>query len=437
MKKKIFYIIGLFIILMIIFTIPNYATTATVTTDTLNLRKEASTTSSVLELLNKNTTVEVISQDGDWCKVQHGNNVGYVNKQYIKIEEKENTNDTVNNNTITNSTNSVTNTISENTTMNITTEDSSNEIKNELKQDTNIKILPSINSNVIGELKNGDEVTVISKTNNWAFIQLNDIAGWITLTSLQEKTENKVEENSETNTTVENTTSENTTSEPTTTSNESYTKSTKYVNTTSVYVRSKASTSSDIVTTLIKNTDVTVVGEEGEWYKVTYNNLTGYIRKDLLADKKLEETSRSATVERTTTEETSQNNSSDTSRGQQVVSYAKQYLNCPYVYGASGPSCFDCSGFTMYVYRHFGYTLSHSAVAQSNCGTKVEKSNLQAGDLVFFEDYETKDGIGHCGIYIGDGNFIQASSGTGYCVKISTLLSGSYYNRYITARRIL
>ena len=58
-------------------------------------------------------------------------------------------------------------------------------------------------------------------------------------------------------------------------------------------------------------------------------------------------------------------------------------------------------------------------------------------DLVFFKDYETMDGIGHCGIYIGDGNFIHASSGTGYCVKISTLLSGSYATRYETARRVI
>lgn len=47
------------------------------------------------------------------------------------------------------------------------------------------------------------------------------------------------------------------------------------------------------------------------------------------------------------------------------------------------------------------------------------------------------DGIGHCGIYIGDGEFIHASSGSGYCVKTSTLLSGSYYNRYATARRLI
>lgn len=90
----------------------------------------------------------------------------------------------------------------------------------------------------------------------------------------------------------------------------------------------------------------------------------------------------------------------------------------------------------MYVYKHFGVSLSHSATAQSKKGTYVAKENLQPGDLVFFTDYETNVGIGHCGIYIGNGNFIHASSGTGYCVKISDLTSGSYKKRYETARRI-
>ena len=80
----------------------------------------------------------------------------------------------------------------------------------------------------------------------------------------------------------------------------------------------------------------------------------------------------------------------------------------------------------MYVYKKFGYTLSHSAIAQSKVGTYVAKGDLQAGDLVF-----------HCGIYIGNGEFIHASSGSGYCVKLSNLLTGSYNTRYATARRLI
>ena len=215
---------------------------------------------------------------------------------------------------------------------------------------------------------------------------------------------------------------------------------TKYINGSSVYIRNEPSTDASIVISLIRNTDVTVTGENGDWYKVKYGDFEGYIFKELLSDEQTEQTNRHMPLAETTNlqeniEQTS--NSNESSLGQEIVEYAKQYLGYPYVYGGAGSSSFDCSGFTMYVYKNFGYSLSHSARAQSKMGTYVEKENLQPGDLVFFLDYETMDDIGHCGIYIGDGNFIHASSGTGYCVKISTLLSGSYDRRYATARRLI
>ena len=74
-----------------------------------------------------------------------------------------------------------------------------------------------------------------------------------------------------------------------------------------------------------------------------------------------------------------------TSLGQQVADYAKQYLGVPYVYGGNGPNSFDCSGFTSYVYRHFGYTINRTASTQLSNGVSVSKSELQPGDLVFFK----------------------------------------------------
>ena len=221
-----------------------------------------------------------------------------------------------------------------------------------------------------------------------------------------------------------------------------------YVTGSSVYVRSGPGTNYEIVTSLIRGNSVKAVAETSQWYKVEVNGQTGYISKSLVSTTRPETTSRGTETSRTQDEEKQVSTPEEentqveqtvvqTSTGQQIVDYAKNYLGCKYVYGGSGPNTFDCSGFTMYVYQKFGVTLSHSARAQSKVGTAVEKENLQLGDLVFFKDYETMDGIGHCGIYIGDGNFIHASSGTGYCVKISTLLSGSYATRYETARRVI
>jgi cell wall-associated NlpC family hydrolase len=111
-----------------------------------------------------------------------------------------------------------------------------------------------------------------------------------------------------------------------------------------------------------------------------------------------------------------------------VVGIAMQYLGIPYVYGGASPSGFDCSGFIMYVYAQVGVSLPHNAAAQYGYGTPVDRSQLQPGDLVFF------NGLGHAGIYIGGGSFIHAPH-TGDVVKISSM-SGWYTATYVGARRL-
>lgn len=439
MKQKISYLIGLLIAFIIIFAVPANASTATVTANTVNLRKDASTTAEVIETLTQNTSLEIISQEGDWYKVKHGDNVGYVRNDLLKLNSET---------TSTQGEETQQSTEKSTTQVETTAENS----KINLIADAKVRILPVINSNIIGDIKNGTTVEILAKTNKWAFVQNDEITGWIYLTTIDNKTETQQEQTNTNPQTTDKTSTETATSIETektnttettnsqNTSSTNYDKAvTKYVNTSSIYVREKASSDSSIVTSLIKNTDVKVTGEENGWYKITYGDKTGYIRKDLLSDTKAETTSRSSETSRLETAsniEASQN-SDASSLGEEIVAYAKQYLGCPYVYGAAGSSSFDCSGFTMYVYKHFGYSLTHSASAQATRGVEVSKDNLQPGDLVFFLDYPSMEGIGHVGIYIGGGNFIHASSGTGYCVKTSTLLSGSYLNRYVTARRLI
>ncbi|HKD32877.1 MAG TPA: NlpC/P60 family protein [Gaiellaceae bacterium] len=111
-----------------------------------------------------------------------------------------------------------------------------------------------------------------------------------------------------------------------------------------------------------------------------------------------------------------------------VVGFAMSFLGTPYVWGGASPSGFDCSGFTMYVYAHFGVSLPHNAAAQFGYGSPVPRGDLQPGDLVFF------DGLGHVGIYVGGGSFIH-SPHTGDVVKVSSL-SGWYASTYVGARRL-
>lgn len=116
----------------------------------------------------------------------------------------------------------------------------------------------------------------------------------------------------------------------------------------------------------------------------------------------------------------------------EVVNYAYSLLGKPYVFGASGPNAFDCSGLTSYVFRQFGVNLPRTSFAQYGAGVAVSKNNLQPGDLVFFNTYAS---LGHVGIYIGGGEFIHASS-TGNPVMISSMNSSYYQGRYEGARRV-
>lgn len=108
-----------------------------------------------------------------------------------------------------------------------------------------------------------------------------------------------------------------------------------------------------------------------------------------------------------------------------------QFVHDPYVWGGSSPAGFDCSGFTVYTYAHFGITLPRTASGQSELGSYVSENHLQPGDLVFFDT--DGEGVSHVGIYIGNGNFISAAS---VDVCVSSLTSGYWADHYITARRI-
>ena len=449
------------------------ATTAVVNVKSLYLREKASTSSDMVDGLVKGQKLEVLEELDGWYKVKADGEIGYVSADYVDIEENTSTTEqkTEEINTETENqeeTQTEEQKVEENQAEEnkveeqkqeeqpkeqekvATTETKKVEVKEfksreaTIEKDAKAYILPLINSNVLKEVKSGSKVTLLDEVNGWYYFEDEYINGWISKKAFGEEVNN----NSETTSNTENIEQENT--EETNTETEKQEEETKveeteisktemFVNTSSVYVRKGPGTDYDVIDSLILNDKVYAIAEAEDWYKVEVDGEVGYIAKRLLSDKEQTTTSRSAEERNIESENDREEVSSTTysSVGEEIADFAQEYLGCKYVYGGSGPSTFDCSGFTMYVYRNFGINLSHSATAQSRVGEYVSKDDLQPGDLVFFKDYETMDGIGHVGIYIGDGNFIHASSGTGYCVKISTLLSGSYNTRYATARRLV
>ena len=122
-----------------------------------------------------------------------------------------------------------------------------------------------------------------------------------------------------------------------------------------------------------------------------------------------------------------------------VEKYAKKFLGYKYVWGATGPKTFDCSGFTQKVYKQSaGIVIPRVSRNQAKVGKYIKYSELKKGDMVFFDTTKERLGkVNHVGIYLSNGNFIHASSG-GKRVMITNFNKKRFYkNRFLWGRRII
>ncbi|MDD3746376.1 MAG: NlpC/P60 family protein [Anaerostipes sp.] len=168
----------------------------------------------------------------------------------------------------------------------------------------------------------------------------------------------------------------------------------RYVTASSLKIRKSAKSSAKVVGYYSKGKKVTCYGTSGSWTKVKYNSAYRYVSTSYLA-KSITTTKTSSSVS-----------------GTSVVNYALQFVGNPYVWGGSSlTKGADCSGFTMAVYAHYGYSLPHSSISQRSSGRAVSSSSRQAGDLIC---YNTIGGVGHVALYIGNNKVVHAgSSSTG------------------------
>ena len=202
------------------------------------------------------------------------------------------------------------------------------------------------------------------------------------------------------------------------------------VNSEGVCVRYTPSDDADILETIENKAYVTVLACYDGWYLVRCQYGTeGYIRSDYLDLTSLYSGSYGGTA------------SYSSSRGSAVVAAAKRFLGVRYVYGGASSRSVDCSGLTMLVMRQFGIYFEHSASAQwkSGKGTKIySRSALRPGDLIFFRDPSVARGkaASHCGIYVGNYQFIHASSSSRK-VTYGTIASGYHSRYYIGGLRVV
>ena len=345
-----------------------------VTGNSVNFRKGPGTNYNSIGKLNKGDRVEYLETVGSWIKVKHNSNEGFVHSNYI-------------------STSSNTGESNEDTSVKSEKQVTGNRV--------NFRKGPGTSYSIITSLNKGTKVGYISENNGWAKISYNGNIGYMSTNYLATIDSNSGGNNSESN-------------------EDSTIKSEKQVTGNRVNFRKGPGTNYSVITSLNKGTKVGYISESNGWAKVNYNGTIGYISVNYIGY----------------VDSNSGAGESGTSQGADaVISLAKQQLGKPYVWGAEGPGSFDCSGFTQYVFKNAaGKILPRVSKEQSKFGQSVNKSNLQKGDLIFFDT--DKDGVvNHVGIYMGNNEFIHASSG-GKKVMISQL--NSYYNSaYTNARRVL
>lgn len=214
-------------------------------------------------------------------------------------------------------------------------------------------------------------------------------------------------------------------------------------------VRQDQSTESECIGSVTGGQELDVLGETDEWVEIQYNDDTvGYVAKEFVevgwnypTAMTLEEeqamieaalAEKAAKAAQTTTRSSEiavlppvNTSAEGLALGQQIASYACQFVGNPYVYGGSNlTNGTDCSGFTMAVYAQFGYSLSHSSAVQMSQGTAVSLDAVQPGDIICYS--------GHVGLYIGGGQIVHAST-----ESTGIIISNMYYTSPIGARRIV
>ena len=368
--------------------------TGVISADVVNARKGPDTSYDRVEMLAKGKQVTILGEENGWYKIKWNNSTGYVSKSLVAVsggDAAQNANATITGGTI------------------------------------NIRSGPGTDSSRVAMVSSGKRVTLLAEEGGWFKVEFDGRTGYVLgdyLTPDDGALDALVAAESEP-------AAESAAQEPipagsaeasaiesgaTGQSPDGATTRTGIINGGTINVRSGPGTEFDRVAKVTTGKKVTILGEENGWYQISFGGTTGYVLSEYLFEG---------------------DSFPASSVGEQIVAMAMQYLGTRYVYGGSSPSGFDCSGFTKYLYKQFGYSLPHTASGQyANYGVKVSKADLQPGDLVFFTSPGNGGRINHVGLYMGGGNIIHARYSVGE-VHINSFSESYYSSNYVGAIRIL
>lgn len=403
----------------------------------LRVRQSPSTSSSVVGSLRGGQTFEIKGKSGSWYYINANGLTGYIHGDYVQVGE--------------NSSNNGGQSSENNSGMDTSLAGKTGKVVN-VSTSLRIRQSPSTSSSVVGSLSAGQTFKINGKNGAWYNIDAQGTKGHVHGDYVQVLSGN---EGSNSGSNNNQSGSENNNLD------ESYNgKAGKVVNvTTNLRLRSQPSTSSSVLAYLLPNERFTLQGKTSSgWFKVNYNGKIGYLHEDYVKIVSSDEGANGNTGG-------SQNGSTsggqvNQSKYEQVLSIMKSQIGSPYIYGGAGetltssllsslrrtfpdhaargfydiPSnylngnyrAFDCSGLMQWSFRQAGISLGRTTWDQINNGYEVSPSNAKPGDLLFFSN------LGHVGMYIGNGQWIEAPN-KGKFVSITSVP----WSKIGRARRVL
>ena len=386
-------------------TISTTKGTVTGVNTSLNVRSGASTSASIIGTLKNGAKVDITGESGNWYKINYNGRVGYVSKDYVKKggattpeqkpEDKPQTETKV-----TGTVTGITTTLS-------------------------VRSGASTSATIIGTLKNGAKVEITGESGDWYKINYNGKVGYVYKSYIKKGTTGTTGGDGGTSTTTEK-------------------KGVVVGISTTLNVRSGASTTASIIGTLRNGAQVTIIGESGNWYKIKFNERVGYVSKDYVRE------GNSNDGQGQVTQATFEN----------VYAVMSAHIGSPYVWGGAGEyltssllytlsnrfpadaangaysrawqyvdqgyRAFDCSGLMQWGYAQVGIKIGRTTWDQITCGTEVSLNNLKPGDLLF------NTSLTHVGMYIGNGQWIESPNRSAN-VRVTAVPWGSIGR----ARRVL